>query len=686
MADDDTATLLVQLEARITNFEKAMNRASSIADKQFGAVEKRTADFNTRFNRSLASAGRGGINQLSTALSGLGKAAALLGAGATLASLQRLADTATTIQNSLKVTGLSGADLTKVYDALFASAQKNAMPMETLVQLYSRASTAAKDLGANQDDLLKFTDRVAVSLKVSGQSAEQSAGALLQLGQALGDGTVQAQEYNSLLDGAQPLLRAVAAGMTEAGGSVSKLTALVKDGKVSSEAFFRAFLAGSGQLDAEVASSQETIGQSFQKIGNSLVNIVGEFDQSTGASDRFAGGMDGVAAAIDRIDVAGMIAKLEAGKKELDGFFADVGNSDFFKWLNGNLTPDQLKAHGLTPINHNSPVDMDFAQLGATTQDSALADALARRAAGGNAPVKPISLADYPVTGKGGKGGAGGSADANAVKNTTDSLQRQLDALTQTDREQQIANELAEAHVAASSKDGQAVAALTGKLYDQRQALDASNQAAGFLADTLEGAFEGILDGSKSVTDALADIAKSLAENVLQAELLGQGPLAGILGTTPATSGAPAGILGTLASTLLSGIKFAGGGHVTGPGTSSSDSIPAMLSNGEFVVRASAAAQHRRLLEAINSGRVGHYAEGGSIGSAPSIRALGGPSNVVTLAPSITVNATGGTPAANDDLAARVSKAVEGSMRNIAAEEILKSQRPGNMGYRRNTR
>jgi phage-related minor tail protein len=57
---------------------------------------------------------------------------------------------------------------------------------------------------------------------------------------------------------------------------------------------------------------------------------------------------------------------------------------------------------------------------------------------------------------------------------------------------------------------------------------------------------------------------------------------------------------------------FADGGWVLGPGTGTSDSIPANLSNGEFVVNAQAAAANRDLLEKINSaGRVG-FADGGS--------------------------------------------------------------------------
>jgi len=47
------------------------------------------------------------------------------------------------------------------------------------------------------------------------------------------------------------------------------------------------------------------------------------------------------------------------------------------------------------------------------------------------------------------------------------------------------------------------------------------------------------------------------------------------------------------------------GGLVTGPGTSTSDSIPTMLSNGEYVVRASSVAKiGLSALEAINDGKI----------------------------------------------------------------------------------
>jgi len=62
---------------------------------------------------------------------------------------------------------------------------------------------------------------------------------------------------------------------------------------------------------------------------------------------------------------------------------------------------------------------------------------------------------------------------------------------------------------------------------------------------------------------------------------------------------------------------FAFGGFVSGPGGPRSDMIPAMLSNGEYVVNARATSRYRGLLERVN--REGNrFADGGPVGSASS--------------------------------------------------------------------
>jgi hypothetical protein len=57
-------------------------------------------------------------------------------------------------------------------------------------------------------------------------------------------------------------------------------------------------------------------------------------------------------------------------------------------------------------------------------------------------------------------------------------------------------------------------------------------------------------------------------------------------------------------------IGYATGGPVHGPGNGTSDSVPALLSHGEYVVNAKSAAQHRGLLESINAP---HFADGGLV-------------------------------------------------------------------------
>ncbi|MFM0518041.1 phage tail length tape measure family protein [Caballeronia jiangsuensis] len=69
---------------------------------------------------------------------------------------------------------------------------------------------------------------------------------------------------------------------------------------------------------------------------------------------------------------------------------------------------------------------------------------------------------------------------------------------------------------------------------------------------------------------------------------------------------------------------FADGGHITGAGSGTSDSIPAMLSNGEFVVNAASTKKYRSLLESINAGQAQHFATGGAVGSAPAASSGGG--------------------------------------------------------------
>ncbi len=96
--------------------------------------------------------------------------------------------------------------------------------------------------------------------------------------------------------------------------------------------------------------------------------------------------------------------------------------------------------------------------------------------------------------------------------------------------------------------------------------------------------FEVIGSGAQSAKEAFTDFARSVlaAINRIASQKLAESLFGNLFG---GGSGGTGGV-GALISSFFKG--FATGGYVTGPGTSTSDSIPARLSAGEYVVNAAA--------------------------------------------------------------------------------------------------
>lgn len=202
------------------------------------------------------------------------------------------------------------------------------------------------------------------------------------------------------------------------------------------------------------------------------------------------------------------------------------------------------------------------------------------------------------------------------------------------------------------------------------------NQAKQFFGSTIANAFTGLITGAQSFDQVLQQVINSLIQAAIQGALLGEGPLGSLFG-------GGGGILGAIFGFSSGGaVQAATGGHITGPGTGTSDSIPAALSNGEFVVNAASTKKHRALLEAINSGTIVGFADGGAVSPAspslPRAKVVSGDGpNSVTVQNNITVNGSAGTPEQNADLAQKTAKAAEQSVRKIVVEEMYKQRRQG---------
>lgn len=292
----DLERLVVQLSADVKGYQNALNRAQGITNRQARAIESRFASMNKRLTASY-----------SGVAAGAAKAFALIGGAE---GFRQLSDSGTRITNSLKVAGLAGEELEGVYQKLFAAAQKNAAPLETLVQLYGRVSLVQGELGVSSDEIINLSSNVALALRASGQSSQEASGALLQLSQALGAGVVRAEEFNSILEGAPTILQAAAAGIKQAEGSVAKLRQIMLDGKLSSKAFFDGINAGAPVLEQKVAGAVLTVDQRLENLRTALTNSVRRFNESTQAANTFGGAIDNMATFVNSVDMDGLASDI----------------------------------------------------------------------------------------------------------------------------------------------------------------------------------------------------------------------------------------------------------------------------------------------------------------------------------------------------------------------------------------
>ncbi|SMH29759.1 tape measure protein [Azospirillum agricola] len=267
------------LDRGMRSAEQSVNRAERAVSTSLGRMDQAMS----RLDRSVA--------VVAQRLGQFAAVAGIAGVGALAAKTVDYAEAWTQVGNRLRLVAGDAAELKETQGQLFQASQKAGVAMVSVVDVYSRAAQSAGELGASQQQLTRFAGGVAQALAVSGTSADAAAGAMQQLGQLLGSARVQAEEYNSVLDGAPRIAKAVADGLTEAGGSVSRLKQLINDGKVSNKQFFDAFLGQIPKIQAEFETAVPTIGRALTTLDNAMGKLIGEANEAAGATTALARGL-----------------------------------------------------------------------------------------------------------------------------------------------------------------------------------------------------------------------------------------------------------------------------------------------------------------------------------------------------------------------------------------------------------
>lgn len=155
----------------------------------------------------------------------------------------------------------------------------------------------------------------------------------------------------------------------------------------------------------------------------------------------------------------------------------------------------------------------------------------------------------------------------------------------------------------------EALTAINQKYDEQQQKINTISkiqQTSNQLAKDFSGAITDWITGAKSFGDAMKNILQQLISQLIQAAIYAT--------IVAACTGGGGGFAARWHGAF--GKAFASGGSVAGPGTGTSDSVPAMLSNGEYVLNAQAVDRLGvPFLNGLNTGRLRGFASGGLVGS-----------------------------------------------------------------------
>lgn len=263
--------------------QRRMDAMFKRAEAERLRATQRIEEHNNRSGRGLL----GTMSRIHGSLLSINGLIAGIGVFAVYNSLNKY----TELTNILKVLGFEGGQAAEKLREIQDIARTTRSPVDELAKIYQKTTMAAKELGASQEQILQFTKNVGLALAQQGGATISTRGALLQLAQAIGMGTVRAEEFNSLLEGGYPILVAVARGIEETGGSVMKLRQMMLAGELSSKKFFDALLSQSDNLEKTFGKTVPTLSQALTVMADTFMVSIGEMDHAVGFSQTLSRGM-----------------------------------------------------------------------------------------------------------------------------------------------------------------------------------------------------------------------------------------------------------------------------------------------------------------------------------------------------------------------------------------------------------
>ncbi|AXQ22574.1 tape measure domain-containing protein [Acinetobacter wuhouensis] len=294
--------------ARVTKItEQEISRLKNELSGVDSAAEKANSGVST------LSKGMGGARFAANALVG---AMAALGVGFGVKELAQTADSYTNLSARINIATQDGGNFAQAMAGVHQVALATNSSLEATGTLFTKINDTGKQMGLTQQQSLDLTKTINQAIQTGGGSAQASEAAITQLAQALQSGVLRGDEFNSIMEQAPGLTKALASGLNVTTGELRKMA---ENGELSAERVVKAIQSQSAAVQADYDKFPTTIGNALQRISTSWEILIGKMDQASGTSSQ----------------VAQWLAMLADNIQNLKIFIDDIGEG--FVWIGDKL-------------------------------------------------------------------------------------------------------------------------------------------------------------------------------------------------------------------------------------------------------------------------------------------------------------------------------------------------------------
>ncbi|KAA0856180.1 phage tail tape measure protein [Enterobacter hormaechei] len=314
--------LIIKISANSQSFQSEISRASRMGQDYYRTMQnggRQAAAASRETQRALADL----TGQLNSAkASAVGLAGAFAGAYAT-GHLISLADEWSSVNARLKQASKSSDDFKESQRALMDISQRTGTAFSDNASLFARSAASMREYGYSSEEVLKVTEAISTGLKLSGASTSEASSVITQFSQALAQGVLRGEEFNSVNENGDRVIRALASGM---GVARKDLKAMADQGQLTADKVVPALISQLGALQDEYSAMPQTVASATTKIENAFLAWVGGANEATGATSALTGALNAISDNINTVaSAAGVLAAI-GGSRFIGGMIGDLGS------------------------------------------------------------------------------------------------------------------------------------------------------------------------------------------------------------------------------------------------------------------------------------------------------------------------------------------------------------------------